>query len=133
MESKALTMKHESWLPPHLESVLKNRSSVLASWRQQVPTKAGRTKNFEGSLVAESMLSRRADARSLAGKSPRFLCRHFLDHLDELSRGSVVAEEAREESGQQVLAAAVGHPRPPAPGIRSPAKPGRKLLDLLGV
>jgi hypothetical protein len=48
-----VTANSESWLQPHLETVLRNRTEVLASWRQQVPTGAGRPKNFEGWLVVE--------------------------------------------------------------------------------
>ena len=48
-----MTVTKESWLQPHLDAVLRDRTDVLASWRQQVPTGGGRPKNFEGWLVVE--------------------------------------------------------------------------------
>jgi hypothetical protein len=62
----------ESWLQPHLEAVLKSRAEVLASWRQQRPTNAGRTKNFEGWLMVELVhhLMQTGYARELLTNGP---------------------------------------------------------------
>lgn len=48
-----MTADTDSWLQPHLETVLRDHTDVLASWRLQVPTGGGRPKNFEGWLVVE--------------------------------------------------------------------------------
>lgn len=46
-------MGTDSWLQPHLESVLRDGCSVLSSWRSQLPTLAGRTKNFENWILVQ--------------------------------------------------------------------------------
>ena len=46
-------MSGDSWLQPHLDTVLRKHRSVLSSWRRQLPTLQGRTKNFETWLVVE--------------------------------------------------------------------------------
>ena len=43
----------KSWLEPHLTSLLIDQKDTLDSWRSQVPTLSGRTKNFENWLLVE--------------------------------------------------------------------------------
>jgi len=43
----------KSRLEPHLTSLLIDQKDTLDSWRSQVPTLSGRTKNFENWLLAE--------------------------------------------------------------------------------
>ena len=46
-------MTADSWLQPHLDAVLRKHCSVLSSWRDQLPTLQGRTKNFENWILVE--------------------------------------------------------------------------------
>ena len=46
-------MNERSWLAPHLDRVLRRRRAVLSSWRDQLPTLQGRTRNFENWLLVE--------------------------------------------------------------------------------
>ena len=47
----------DSWLWPHLKSVLEKHSQILASWRKQLPTQSGHTKNFENWILVEMVHS----------------------------------------------------------------------------
>ena len=58
----------KSWLEPHLTSLLIDQKDTLDSWRSQVPTLSGRTKNFEN-FVSE-------------GKKKLFLCGEDITVLD---------------------------------------------------
>lgn len=43
----------KSWLEPHITSLLTDKKNILDSWRRQMPTIQGRTKNFENWLLVE--------------------------------------------------------------------------------
>jgi hypothetical protein len=42
-----------SWFEPHITSLLTDKQNILDSWRRQIPTIQGRTKNFENWLLVE--------------------------------------------------------------------------------